>query len=61
MEEVSVIFSKIPFVGKDLFDWILGMTTGSNTEWKIGAVMEGSGSYFRCQDKSVARINSGML
>ena len=61
MEEVSVIFSKIPFVGKYLFDGIFGMTTGSNAEREIGAVMEGSGRYFRCQDKSVAGIDRSMF
>lgn len=61
MEEVPIIFSKVSFIGKDLFDRVLGMTTGNNAEREIGAVMKGSRGYFRGQDKSVAGIDRSMF
>jgi len=57
MEKLSVVFSKVSFIGKDLFDGVFDMTTGCDTEGEIWAVMEGSGSYLRGKDKPVSGID----
>ena len=61
MEEIPVVFSKIPFIRIHFPDGFIGMTTAGDTKGKIGAVMVGSGGHFRGKNKSIMGIDSGMF
>lgn len=61
MEKVSVIFSKISFIGVGLLNGILGMVRAGDTQGEIGTVMKGSGGYFRGEDESITGIDRSML
>ena len=61
MKELTVIFAEVSFIGVDFFDGFIGMTTGGDTEGKIGAVVMRSRGYFCGQDETVVGIDGGML
>ena len=61
MKKLAVILSKVSFICIDLLDGFCGMAAAGNTERKIRAVMVRGWGYFRCQDKPVVGIDSGML
>ena len=39
---IPVIFTTISFIGKDLFDRVVGMTTGGDTETEIETLAAGA-------------------
>jgi hypothetical protein len=41
MKRISVVFSKISFIGTDILDSIFGMTSSGDTKREIQAVTEG--------------------
>ena len=61
MKKLSVILSKVSFIGIDLLDRVFGMTTGGNTQRKIGAVMMGSRGHFSSENEAVVGIDGGVL
>ena len=61
MEKLSVVFSKVSFVGIHFLDGLIGMTTAGNAKRKIGAVMVGSGGHFRSKNKSITGIDGGVF
>ena len=61
MKELSVIFTKIAFIGIDFFDGVFGVATGGDTEGEIWAVMMRSRSHFCGEDEAVVGIDGGML
>lgn len=61
MEKVSVIFSKISFIGIGLLNEILGMARAGNKQGETGAIMKGSERYLRGQDKPITGINRSMF
>jgi len=60
-EKLPVFLSKIALVGKDLLYGILGMTTASDTQREIRAVMERCRGHFRRQDKAITGIYGSVL
>jgi hypothetical protein len=61
IEKISIVFSKIPFIGIHFLDGLIGMTTAGNAKGKIGAVMVGSGGHFRSKNKSITGIDGGVF
>lgn len=61
MEEVSVVFSKIPFIGVHFLDGLIGMTTAGDAKRKKWAVMEGCGSNLRGKNKPIPGIDGGVF
>jgi len=61
MKKLSVLFSKVPFIGINLPDRVLGMATAGDTKGQIGTVVVGSRRHFRGQNKPVTGIDSCMF
>ena len=61
IKELSVMLSKIAFIGIHFLDGLSGMTTAGNAKRKIGTVMVGGRGHFRSKNKPVTGINGSML
>jgi len=61
IEKISIVFSKIPFIGIHFLDGLIGMTTAGDAKGKIGAVMKGGRRNLCGENETMLDIYSGVF